>query len=53
MSGVESATTGCKSLIVAMALMEGRLSVDEAVDASHLETKFQVSEFATFNQRNV
>lgn len=42
LSALQSATASCGSLIVALALMEGRLPAEEAFDVSQLDETFQI-----------
>ncbi len=45
LSALQSATASCGSLIVALALMEGRLSAQEAFDVSQLDETFQIEKW--------
>ena len=45
LSALQSATASCGSLIVALALAEGRVSADEAFDISQIDETFQIEKW--------
>ena len=45
LTGLEYATNSCKSLVISLALIEGALTVDDAVRKARLEVVFQTQRF--------
>lgn len=45
LSALQTATSACGSLVVALALLEGKLSADEAFDVSQIDETFQIEKW--------
>lgn len=45
LAGLQNATACCGSLVVALALMEGRISADEAFEISQLDETYQIEQW--------
>jgi chaperone required for assembly of F1-ATPase len=45
LSGVQNATAALGSLVLALALLEGRISAEEAFEASQLDETFQIEQW--------
>lgn len=45
LAAVEQLTSACKSVVVAAALLHGRITPQEAMDASRLEESFQIEDW--------
>lgn len=45
LAGLQNATAACGSLVVALALFEGRISAEEAYEASQLDETFQIEQW--------